>query len=348
MDLNLRSSLTQVIAVEDVSQVGHARRIAQKRAEDLGFNATDAGRVALVVTELASNILKHARHGELHLRGVATVGVVAGAGAGAGVQGLEVIAIDRGQGFDLQEGLADGFSTRGTQGIGLGSIQRQADVFDVHSDSRGTVVLTRFYPRTAAFKDLQLGVTQHSLHNDPACGDVWGLAISESRISVLMIDGLGHGPDAEAAAMSGASAFHRQPFMSPALQLDEMHHEMRGTRGGAVAVTQFDWHRDRLDFIGIGNIGATLIGNEKTRGLASHPGIVGLQYRKMQAFDYPQVSGQLLIMYSDGLQSRWNLRDYPGLMFRHPGVIAAVLHRDFCRGRDDVTVLVLALEAPHV
>jgi len=54
-----------------------------------------------------------------------------------------------------------------------------------------------------------------------------------------------------------------------------------------------------------------------------------------------------LIMYSDGLQSRWNLQDYPGLVHRHPAVIASVLHRDFCRGRDDVTVLVVALEAAH-
>ena len=79
--------------------------------------------------------------------------------------------------------------------------------------------------------------------------------------------------------------------------------------------------------------------------MASHPGIVGSQFRKAVAFDYPVESRQLLVMYSDGLQSRWNLRDYPGLVHRHPAIIAALLHRDFCRGRDDVTVMVIALEA---
>jgi hypothetical protein len=97
----------------------------------------------------------------------------------------------------------------------------------------------------------------------------------------------------------------------------------------------------------VGNIGASLISADKSRGLASHPGIVGGQYRKAQPFDYAHVNGHLLIMYSDGLQSRWNLQDYPGLVHRHPAVIASVLHRDFCRGRDDVTVLVVALEAAH-
>ena len=333
MDLRVHSSLTQVVAIEDSSQVGFARRTAQKLAEQSGFDATDAGRVALVVTEVASNILKHASNGELHLR------VLPGSPLG-----IEVIAIDRGKGFDLQDCMADGFSTRGTQGIGLGSILRQAQVFDVHTDASGTVLLTRFYPRGAAIRDLRVGVTQHSLHDDPACGDVWELAIKGSRLSILMIDGLGHGPDAEDAAMAGARAFNREPFAGPDLLLEEIHHDMQGTRGGALAIAQFDSTSEKLRFIGIGNIGATLIGEERPRGLASHPGIVGLQYRKVLEVEYPQCAGQLLIMYSDGLQSRWNLRDYQGLMYRHPAIIAAVLHRDYSRGRDDVTILVIALE----
>jgi len=333
MDLRLHSQLTQVLTIEDSSQVGHARRVAQKLAEQLGFDATDSGRVALVVTELASNILKHASNGELHLRTLA-----------GDVPGLEVLAIDRGQGFDVHDCMTDGFSTRGTQGIGLGSILRQAQVFDLHSDSRGTVLLTRFYPRGTNFRDLKLGVSQHSLHNDPACGDAWEVAIKGPRVSLLMIDGLGHGPEAEDAAKAGAVAFNREPFADLTLLLDDIHHDMRGSRGGAVAIAQFDGQQGSLGFIGIGNIGATLLGDEKSRGLASHPGIVGLQYRKVPAVGYAQCVGQLLIMYSDGLQSRWNLREYPGLMYRHPAIIAAVLHRDYCRGRDDVTVMVIALE----
>jgi hypothetical protein len=46
-------------------------------------------------------------------------------------------------------------------------------------------------------------------------------------------------------------------------------------------------------------------------------------------------------MHTDGLRTRWILSERPGLSARHPAVIAAVLHRDFLRGRDDATVLVL-------
>ncbi|MCX2900787.1 ATP-binding protein [Pseudomonas mandelii] len=335
--MNISGSMTQVLAIEDNSQIGHARRTAQKLAEHNGFDAVDAGRVALVATELASNILKHAASGELHLR-------VLPRAAGAGI---EMLAIDRAKGFDLEACMADGFSTGGTQGIGLGAVSRQTEVFDVHADSRGAVLLARLYPRGDKAADQRFGVSQHSLRNDPACGDVWHLAFDGPRISALVIDGLGHGEDAERAARAGEKTFALAPFTTPVMLLEDIHRDMIGTRGGALAIAHYDGDADALKFVGIGNIGACLIAPGKSRGLASHPGIVGGQYRKAQPFDYAQVNGQLLIMYSDGLQSRWNLQDYPGLVHRHPAVIAAILHRDFCRGRDDVTVVVIALETHH-
>jgi anti-sigma regulatory factor (Ser/Thr protein kinase) len=332
MGLNIPSALTQVLPIEDVSQIGHSRRTAQQFAEQLGFDEADAGRVALVATELASNILKHADHGELHLRAT-------------GNGGVELLAVDRGHGFDISSGLVDGFSTGGTQGIGLGAISRLAQVFDAHADQRGTVILARLTPRSAAVKDIRYGVSQHSLHNDPHCGDAWHLAIEPGRFSVMMADGLGHGVDAERAARAGEVVFAQEAFVEATVLMSDMHIGMAGTRGGAMAVAQYDASADSLRFTGVGNIGASLIGPDKSRGLASHPGIVGVQFRKAKPFDYAQVAGQLLILYSDGLQSRWNLLDYPGLIHRHPALIAAVLHRDFCRGRDDVTVFVIALEA---
>jgi len=305
--MSLSASLTQVLRLDDASQVGHARRVVQKLAEQQGFDAADAGRAALVATELASNVLKHAARGELHLRVLA----------------------------------------HGDQGIGLGAVSRLAQVFDVHTDAQGAVVLARVYKQDGTPKDIRLGVSQHSLHDDPACGDTWHVTLGEQRVSALLIDGLGHGEEAERAAKAGAQAFAQSPFSAPQQLLGELHQAMAGTRGGAVAIAQYEGARDSVAFIGIGNIGATLVGGERPRGLASHPGIVGGQYRKGQVFDYAHVKGNLLIMFSDGLQSRWNLQAYPGLVLRHPAVIAAVLHRDFCRGRDDVTVLVLDLETVH-
>jgi len=335
MVLNLKGSLTVVVPVEEESQVGHARRVAQGMASKLGFDETDAGRVALAATELATNLLKHAGHGELHLRTTP---------ADPGFA-MELASIDRGPGFNPGECLADGFSTGGTQGNGLGALVRGAQLFDVYSDDRGSVVLVQLYARHSAAVPLRFGVSQHSLNADPACGDAWHLAVDGQRVSALVIDGIGHGEDAERAAFAGAAVFAVDPFADPAVQMLQMHQAMNGTRGGAAAVALTDMGAGTLRFAGVGNIGARLLSPGNSRGLASHPGIVGSRFRKAQVFDYPVDVNQLLILYSDGLQTRWDLGDYPGLANRHPALIASVLHRDFCRGRDDVTVLVIALEA---
>lgn len=336
MDLTLHSALTQVVPLEDQTQIGEARRTAQKLAELAGFDTNDCGRVALVATELASNTLKHAGHGEIHLRALPALAAI------------ELIAVDRGPGFDLHDCLPDGMSTRGTQGIGLGALVRQSEVFDVYADARGSVVLVRLFAKRDRTSDWPVGITQHSLHNDPACGDAWQIARQGALLSALVVDGLGHGLEAELAAQAGCQAFARAPHGNPGLLFDDMHQAMNGTRGGAVALAQFNANTGQLRFTGIGNIGACLVSPAKSRGMASHPGIVGTQFRRAQTFDFPESTGQLLILFSDGLQSRWNLLDYPGLVHRHPAVIATVLHRDFCRGRDDVTVLVIALEASDV
>ncbi|MCX7513901.1 ATP-binding protein [Frateuria hangzhouensis] len=335
MDVSLTGALTKVLLLDDASQVGHARRTAQQWAQQIGFDETDAGRAALVATELASNVLKHAGRGVLHQRTV----------AGRRAQGLEILAIDRGPGFDLSHCMVDGYSSRGTQGIGLGALARQAQVFDAYADHRGSIVLARLYPRLdARGQDYRFGISHHAIHGEAVCGDAWRLAVDGQRLSALVIDGLGHGPQAALAADAGAQAFAASPFEAPERLLETAHQQMAGSRGGALAVARFDG-QDVLQFLGIGNISASLVRAEGSRGLASHPGIVGGQYRKAQVFEYPGAAGQLLVMHSDGLQSRWRLGDYPGLWNRHPAVVAALLHRDFCRGRDDTTVLVIALEA---
>ncbi|WP_205287627.1 ATP-binding protein [Luteibacter jiangsuensis] len=333
MELTFVGSTTRIVAVEEPTQVGQARRVAQQAAVEAGFDDTDSGRVALIATELATNVLKHATSGAVH------VAVVPGDGA----RGVDVVAIDRGPGFNLAECLADGFSTGGTRGEGLGAVSRQADVMDMYADARGSVVMARIYPKGFGRADLAFGATQQTMESEPVCGDAWAMAVRGAKRSFLVVDGLGHGLPAHEAAQAGISAFTGQAFDEPVQLMSTLHGAMAGTRGGAVAIAQYDAEAGSLRYAGIGNIAGSLATLDGSRGLASHPGIVGVQTRRAQPFDFPGVGGKLMLMWSDGLMSRWNLRDYPGLASRHPAVVTALLHRDFNRGRDDVTILAARL-----
>src|SRR5215208_4283743 len=123
----------QAVAVPDGSAIGNARRTAVTVAEGLGFSDTLTGKVALVVTELATNLVRHAGGGTLLVQ------------TGSLDGGLELVALDRGPGIaNLDEALRDGYSTGGTNGAGLGAVARLTDQFEVFSTpGGGTIVLAR-------------------------------------------------------------------------------------------------------------------------------------------------------------------------------------------------------------
>ena len=73
----------------------------------------------------------------------------------------------------------------------------------------------------------------------------------------------------------------------------------------------------------------------------SHSGTLGLATAKIQEFQMDWPADAILVMHSDGLQTRWDLSSYSGLLARHPAVIGAALLRDFRRQRDDASVVVV-------
>lgn len=338
MDLNFSGRVTRVVVVEEVSQVGQARREALAMAEAIGFDEMDAGRVALATTELATNVIKHGRGGRMYLSVV----------CGRGAEGVELCTLDAGPGFSLVQSLPDGYSTGGTQGLGLGAIQRQATVLDAWSDDKGCVVVARIYAsRAPRDVDVPYGALRLAMRHEDACGDAWHLRADGQSVGMTLIDGLGHGLPAADAAQAGVAAAAQRGTADAVEVITAMHAGMSGTRGGAAAVARVEVASGAVQFAGIGNISAGLHDAEGTRGMASHPGIVGVQFRKAQPFHFHASAGTLLLMHSDGLQARWSLRDYPGLFHRHPALIVAVLQRDFDRGRDDTSLIALRLGDLH-
>lgn len=157
----------------------------------------------------------------------------------------------------------------------------------------------------------------------------------------MAVDGLGHGPEAAQASRKAIDMLPDLVHQSPGQLMNSVHNGLRSTRGAAIAIAQVDPENAQLLFAGIGNIAVSTYEDDKRRHLISHNGIAGVNLRKVQEFSQPWADNMLLIAHSDGINTRWDLNQYPDLRYRHPGLIAGVLYRDFCRGRDDVSVVVL-------
>jgi hypothetical protein len=189
--------------------------------------------------------------------------------------------------------------------------------------------------------DLECGVICIPIKGETACGDDWNLHAAKGRYVLLVVDGLGHGPDASAAALTAKEIAERNAQRTPAEQMDALHAGLRPTRGAAAAVIEVKPWSEVGTFCGVGNIACFVRVDGRTRNLASHNGILGHQVRKVQEFSFPFPRNALLYTYSDGMNSRWDPGAYPGLENRPTALIAAVLYRDHARGRDDTTLAVM-------
>jgi anti-sigma regulatory factor (Ser/Thr protein kinase) len=323
------------VRVEEASQTGEARRLAVSVCRNLGFPEADLGTVSLLVTEAATNLVKHARGGELLLRPLGLDGAA----------GIEILAVDRGPGMaNPSRSLRDGFSTAGSPGTGLGALQRASSAFDLYSEpGKGTVVACRYWPSLPGEvppRPLETGVVCLTMTEGEPCGDTWAVEQGASRSLVLVCDGLGHGLLAAEASQLAEKLFRDHLSQGPAEIVEALHQGLRSTRGAALAVLEADHVRGVVRYCGLGNVDARILAGEDERHLVSHAGIAGYEARRIQELSYPWPEGGLLVIHSDGLGTSWRLASYPGLASHHPSVVAAVLYRDFRRGRDDTTVLV--------
>lgn len=324
-----------VLSISESSQVGEARRLALKLASRLGFGETERGKVGIVVTEVANNLVQHAQHGKLLLQALQK----------NNQSGIEIIGLDQSPGmYSVSECLRDGFSTKQTPGNGLGAIRRLSTVFEIHSQPQlGTAVLAQLWQNSLSDhcpEKLQLSGICLPIKGEEISGDIWATAKSGDDTLILVADGLGHGLMANAAALVAVKVFREQVNCSLKDIVEAMHGAMRQTRGAALAIAKIDLKQQILQFVGIGNIAASIHSSTDNIHLVSHNGTVGHEVRKVQEFTYPWQQESILIMHSDGLGTHWDIERYPGLATRHPSLIAGVLYRDFNRGRDDLTVLV--------
>jgi anti-sigma regulatory factor (Ser/Thr protein kinase) len=329
------------IHVVEASQVGEARRAAVRTAEEAGLDEIRQGQVAIVATELANNLVRHARGGDLFFQSIQSrMGKI-----------VEILTCDTGPGMiNVERCLQDGFSTAGSPGNGLGAVRRLSREFDIYSElGQGTVVLSRidaFSTRTASDKAVfEWGGISIPAPKEEVSGDEWALMETDKELAIMIADGLGHGLKAFEAANIARRLFEKlylADSCAPKNFIEEAHRALKSTRGAAIAAGYCKAVSEQFAYSGVGNISGTLFNKGgKSQGLLSHNGTVGVQSNVIRELEYSWPVGSLLIMHSDGLQTRWSADNYKGLFARHPGVIAATLCRDFKRGPDDVTVVVV-------
>jgi anti-sigma regulatory factor (Ser/Thr protein kinase) len=318
------------VHVDHASAVGDARRAVRELAKGAGLDPASSGKLELAVTELGTNLVRHAGEGDLLLRS-----------SNGAAPAAEIVSVDRGPGMDdLHVCLRDGHSTGGTPGTGLGAVRRLATEFDLYSrpgDGTGVLALIG----GPSVPPLQVGAVCVAKRGERACGDAWAVASPGPGWRAVLVDGLGHGEEAARAADEAVRAFEQRGDKPLAEVVQHMHEVLRSTRGAAALVLSGDLATARLSACGVGNVSAAVVADEGSRQVTSINGTLGHAVRRVAEFVYTWPRGAVLVAHSDGVSSQLAPTRYPGWAARHPSLLAGLLWRDFGKEHDDATVLVL-------
>jgi len=321
----------------DRSYFSIIKKDIHQQAEEAGFDKKRLADLDLVVSELTSNLHKYAVDGE----------ILAGSFKDGDNHYIELISIDNGPGMvSPQKMMEDGVSTSNTLGMGLGSIKRLSDKFDIYSMKEwGTVVLSRIYKNNISSKSetaarLDVRPLVIAMPGQKKSGDGSYYKITEQYFKLLVADGLGHGEEANHAVNEAVNAFRSCPFNSPSDIIKYIHQSIRGTRGMVGTVVVYDFEKKTWNVAGVGNITTRMSNFLDIKNLMSHNGIIGLNIpntindQEVSMDSYHQVT-----LCSDGIKARWEWSKFAGINRCDLSIQAAAIYKEFARQTDDMSVV---------
>lgn len=339
------------LPIDDESDIGVCRRKGANLAAQMGFDKVKSGEVAILISELGTNVLKH------------------GGGKGKIVicqieddhkrKAIEIWCCDSGNGIpNYQMALQDGFTAKKSLGIGLGTISRFSDEIEINPttsptfkenyfsgdyDFKHCIRSLKWLPLKnwiGLNKKLLIGATSICKPGELLNGDAYMVNhISDCVTVAAVIDGLGHGREANLASEKAKE----QIILKSDLPLDSLmkhvHNSIRGTRGTTIGLASINTETNKLYFSGIGNIESLIIAENKKKTLLSFGGIMGHNMRTPRVFEFDFMPGNILCMYSDGITTRWRPEDLN--WNEPPQKNAEFILNNFSRKNDDATVLII-------
>lgn len=322
--------------LEDRSYVAFVKRQIHNELLSSAFTKNRLAQINIIISELTSNLIKHAGGGEIlwRFQEVATVPC------------FEVVTVDSGPGIaDMHRMMRDGVSTTNTLGQGLGSIQRLSSAFQIYSiPNWGTVSYTVVKPendKTNRHDDLEVRAMAVPKTLETVSGDGYSVVRNKDHIKIFFADGLGHGIHAYEAVLRGAEIFERISETNPVEIVRQIHSHIRKTRGLVATVAVLDMRSKQWRICGVGNITTRIYGGMMFKHYMSYNGIIGLNIpNSMNETVIPVEKNQQLVMCSDGLRARWDLTKYPSILKFDSMILAAALYKDFNRKTDDASVFI--------
>ncbi|MBD3581876.1 ATP-binding protein [Flavobacterium selenitireducens] len=335
MEVIKRAFFTEM-EVEDRSHIAFIKRQVNADLADHGISLQQAAKVDLVIAELATNIIKHAGFGKLLYRISKKASEIV----------FEMYSLDNGPGSDnMQKKVQDGVSSSNTLGHGLGSIKRLSRDFHIYSAKNwGTVVYCKVVVSGPEVIDsrkptVDMGAVQVCYPGEKICGDAYAVRKVEKGYLIFVGDGLGHGFNAHHAVKLALEIFDSTRSVDPVVILTDMNRHVKDSRGLVASVIYLNMTDAKMSVCGVGNISVRVVNGLAYKSFISYNGIIGANFpRTIVNSTYDLCKYDILVVNSDGIQSKWNLNAMPSILKYDANIIASAIYKSYARNNDDMTV----------
>lgn len=194
-------------------------------------------------------------------------------------------------------------------------------------------------PESAAV--IEWGIAGRALRGELESGDIHIVEPFPGGVLVGMVDALGHGPEAAEVARLARATLQARASAPVAILVQYCHQALRTTRGAVMTVVSFDANNNTLSWLGIGNVDAHLFHADalmmrRREAIMPRGGVVGHNLPKANATTISVTPGDILILATDGISSRFVDIRYSG----SPQEIAADILAQYGKATDDALVLV--------
>jgi negative regulator of sigma-B (phosphoserine phosphatase) len=188
--------------------------------------------------------------------------------------------------------------------------------------------------------DLEWSTAGATMPGETVSGDRhWAGPVANGMIFAV-IDGLGHGRAAAAAAKIAVAMLQQYAGDPLTDLLHRCHESLRGTRGVAMSLAEFNTDEAMLRWIGVGNVEGALLHLEPelpSDKILLRNGVVGSHLPMLRAEELPIRPGDILTMVTDGVTTEYPMR--VAMDAKIESVADGIL-ANACKGNDDALVLV--------
>ncbi len=336
--------------------IGHTRRSIVEESKKLGFNPTELAEISIVINELCTNFIKHkAVDGTLNFKILNETDRV----------GIEITAQDKGPGIkDVDEVIKNGVSTKGTMGGGVGAIKRLMDSFEIYSnynnskyisfesnhpdlESIGTLIILKKWTSSSSKheeNDIKFSILSRPHPGLGVNGDHYFVKKFKDRCIFAVIDGLGHGVEANLAAKLVSEIINENTHKSTEDMLITINGGISHTRGAVAGIILIDTIKREFQYSAVGNIEFRYKSDGSTERFIPTSGILGAHSnKKIIVHRHVYEKGAIITMCTDGISNKWDYASYIDTFAFNPSAFANSILKDFGKATDDATILVAVL-----